>query len=59
MLSLIHILYDRTESAYLNDCSKANLYMIRYADVLLDYAEAVNLQRGPTAEAEMCIRDSQ
>jgi hypothetical protein len=43
--------YDRTESAYLNDCSKANIYMIRYADVLLDYSEAINLQKGPTAEA--------
>ncbi len=43
--------YDRTDQAFSNNCSKVNTPMIRFADVLLDYAEVVNHLEGPTADA--------
>ena len=47
--------YDRTpESATLKK-PQANMYVIRYADVLLDYAEAENELNGPTASAYQAV----
>jgi starch-binding outer membrane protein, SusD/RagB family len=43
--------YDRTDAAYQNDRSLVNTYMIRYADVLLNYAEVENRLSGPTSDA--------
>lgn len=43
--------YDRTESSANLMFPQANIYVIRYADVLLNYAEAENYLNGPTADA--------
>lgn len=43
--------YDRTKSCYETGVSKANFIVIRYADVLLNYAEVENCLNGPTADA--------
>jgi len=39
------------ENEFTNAQTKANFPVIRYSDVLLMYAEALNAQNGPTAEA--------
>lgn len=43
--------YDRTDASATLKKPQANSYVIRYADVLLDYAEAENELNGPTAAA--------
>ena len=43
--------YDRTEKAFTTERSAANIYVLRYAEVLLNYAEAENMLNGPTEEA--------
>lgn len=47
--------YDRSESAYESNgdtrCSKANYIVMRYSDVLLNYAEVENYLNGPTSDA--------
>lgn len=43
--------YDRTEASFANDCAKTNFVLIRYSDVLLNYAEAENYLNGPTTDA--------
>lgn len=43
--------YDRTEAAYTSGCAKANFILIRYSDVLLNYAEVENYLNGPTSDA--------
>jgi hypothetical protein len=43
--------YDRTEKAFTTERSAANIYVMRYAEVLLNYAEAENVINGPTLEA--------
>lgn len=43
--------YDRSDYAFNNNCSRVNIYLIRYADVLLNYAEAINYRKGVTPEA--------
>lgn len=43
--------YDRSESSYANNNPKANFILIRYSDVLLNYAEAENYLNGPTSDA--------
>lgn len=43
--------YDRTESAYATGHAKNDFIVIRYSDVLLNYAEVENYLNGPTADA--------
>lgn len=43
--------YDRTPSAYETGIAKNNFILMRYSDVLLNYAETENLLNGPTADA--------
>lgn len=43
--------YDRTASSFETGTAKNNFILIRYSDVLLNYAEAENLLNGPTADA--------
>lgn len=43
--------YDRTEASFANRCAKTNFVLIRYSDVLLNYAEVENYLNGPTADA--------
>lgn len=43
--------YDRSETSYANGNPKANFILIRYSDVLLNYAEAENYLNGPTSDA--------
>lgn len=43
--------YDRTKSGYETATAKNNFILIRYADVLLNYAETENLLNGPTEDA--------
>lgn len=43
--------YDRTKSCYETGVSKANFIVIRYSDVLLNYAEVENCLNGPTTDA--------
>ncbi|MFV0290127.1 MAG: RagB/SusD family nutrient uptake outer membrane protein [Mangrovibacterium sp.] len=43
--------YDRTEESATNKKPRANFYVIRYADVLLNYAEVENYINGATADA--------
>ncbi|MBL7968315.1 MAG: RagB/SusD family nutrient uptake outer membrane protein [Prolixibacteraceae bacterium] len=43
--------YDRTPESASLKFPQANLYVMRYSDVLLNYAEAENQLNGPTADA--------
>lgn len=43
--------YDRTEEAFNTNVSKQDFILIRYSDVLLNYAEVENLLNGPTSDA--------
>ncbi len=43
--------YDRTPESATLKMPQANIYVMRYADVLLNYAEAENQLNGPTADA--------
>lgn len=43
--------YDRSAEAYSSNVSKENFILIRYSDVLLNYAETENLLNGPTSDA--------
>lgn len=43
--------YDRTKTAYETGVAKNNFILMRYSDVLLNYAEVENLLNGPTADA--------
>jgi starch-binding outer membrane protein, SusD/RagB family len=43
--------YDRTAESASLMYPQANIYVIRYADVLLNYAEAENYLNGPTSDA--------
>lgn len=43
--------YDRTESSYATGNAKNNFIIMRYSDVLLNYAEVENYLNGPTADA--------
>jgi len=43
--------YDRTPESSSLMFPQANIYVIRYADVLLNYAEAENYLNGPTSDA--------
>jgi len=43
--------YDRTEASFANRCAKTNFILIRYSDVLLNYAEVENYLNGPTDDA--------
>jgi hypothetical protein len=46
---------DRTEESYTLKKAGANVYVMRYSDVLLNYAEAENELNGPTSEAYSAI----
>ena len=43
--------YDRTKSSFETGTAKNNFILIRYSDVLLNYAETENLLNGPTPDA--------
>lgn len=43
--------YDLTQSSFDTGTAKNNFILIRYSDVLLNYAETENLLNGPTADA--------
>lgn len=43
--------YDGTKASFETGVAKNNLILIRYSDVLLNYAETENLLNGPTADA--------
>ncbi len=43
--------YDRTPESATLKMPQANIYVMRYSDVLLNYAEAENMINGPTADA--------
>ena len=52
------IKYQKTGGVINNDKSNANWYFLRYADVLLIYAEALNeWKHGPTTEAYAAINE--
>lgn len=51
----IHKYVEKANQVISNDYSNVNWYVLRYADVLLLYAEAINETEGPTAAAYEAI----
>ncbi len=49
--------YDRSEQSFTTGSPATNYYVIRYAEVLLNYAEAENELNGPTSEAYSKINE--
>jgi starch-binding outer membrane protein, SusD/RagB family len=49
--------YDRSEQSFTTSSPATNYYVIRYAEVLLNYAEAENELNGPTSEAYTKINE--